>query len=293
MFITGGSGFIGREVVRLLYEAGQRDLVCLVRRPESLAAFPGVKVVHGDVIDAMRYRSAIPSGSTVLHLAAATGNASAARHWAVNVEGTRQLLEAGRVQKIERFIYVSSIATRFCDKRYYHYAQAKVEAEKLVIASGLPYLIVRPTMVLGNGSPIEAALIRLASGPAALVFGSGRVVVQPIDVKKLAALLVDLCASEGLVEPGIIEAGGPERLTIEALIRRFREGIKGRPGPVVHVPLGPLRAFLGAIEKVLPGHLPLTAGQLCSFVNDGCARPHPMLERLTPEIAMIERHETA
>lgn len=276
-FITGGSGFIGREVIRLLCDAGHPNVTCLVRRPESLAEFRAVRVVRGDLMDPSSYSSSIRRGSTVLHLAAATGAAPAARHWAVNVDGTRSLLEASRLQHVRRFIHVSSIATKFRDKSHYHYAIAKVEAEKLVATSGLPHLIVRPTMVIGAGSPIESALRKLAAGPVAIVFGSGQAVVQPIHVKKFAPLLLDFCAVETGAESDIIEVGGPEQLTIEALIRRFRRRINGQSGPVLHVPIGPLRLMLRALETVLPGHLPFTAGQLATFANDGCARPHPML----------------
>jgi len=280
IFLTGGSGFIGREVLRLLNEADDCVVTCLARRPEMLAAFRAVKVVSGDLLDPTTYSNAIPSGATVLHLAAATGNASPATHWTVNVEGTRRLLEAGRKQNIDRIIFVSSIATTFRDQRYYHYAQAKAEAERLVRTSGLPYLIVRPTMVVGAGSPIQAALRRLAGAPAMIVFGSGKAMVQPIHAGELARCLVALCMSRS--RHGIIEIGGPHRLPIEALIQAYRRDIRGRVGPVIHVPTDPLRKILAVLEKVLPGRLPVTAGQLGMFVNDGCARANPLPETTAP-----------
>lgn len=280
LFITGGSGFIGREVLRLLRREGAGRVTCLTRRPAALAAevppLPEWQYLEGSLDEAPSYRAALPAGGTVLHLAAATGRAPAAEHRAVNVEGTRRLLECSGGSGVRRFVYVSSIAARFTDQRYYPYARSKAEAEALVRSSALDYVIVRPTMVLGPASPVLAGLRRLALAPLGVVFGDGHPRVQPIHVADLADLLLRVARETLPVEPRTVEAGGAEALPIGELIRKIRIRARGRPGPILHLPLTPLRDLLAAVEPVLGGILPLRAGQLASFVNDGTAALHPL-----------------
>ena len=79
-----------------------------------------------------------------------------------------------------------------------------------------------------------------------------------------------------------ITAAGPEALTIDALMLRIRDAVSGggTSGSVLHIPLAPFRELLGLLEPMLLSVLPLTAGQLATFANDGRGEPHPLLDRL-------------
>jgi hypothetical protein len=68
-------------------------------------------------------------------------------------------------------------------------------------------------------------------------------------------------------------------LTIEELLVRIRRIRYGKQARVLHIPIAPLVPLLGAAEKVLLSVLPVTAGQLASFANDGVAEKHPRVER--------------
>jgi uncharacterized protein YbjT (DUF2867 family) len=279
-------------VLRLLQRDGAAPVVCLTRDPERLAAAvppaDGWSYLRGDLDAPEGYEDHLREGGTVLHLGSSTGAASAERHRAVIVDGTRELLARCARRGTGKFVFVSSIAAKFTDQRHYHYARAKLEAEALVRRSGLPYLIVRPTMVLGRGSAVLAGLQKLATTPAAVVFGSGRALVQPIHVDDLAALIARLVREEGPVEPRTIEAGGPEALPIGELVRRIRRRATGRTGPVVHLPARAVQSLLALAEPVLGAKLPLRAGQLSSFLNDAIAERHPLTDPLLPHLAGID-----
>ena len=88
--------------------------------------------------------------------ACATGKASAADHHRLNVEGTAALVAACQQAGVSRLLFVSSIAVTFADQTGYHYAAAKTAAEQIVHGSGLRVRVVRPTMIFGAGSPVEA-----------------------------------------------------------------------------------------------------------------------------------------
>ena len=276
LFLTGASGFVGRGLLRHLGET-RTDVTVLTRSPDALQrAVPraeGWQYFAGDITRPSTYVGALAGADTVLHLAALTGKAPARDYAQVIHEGTRWLVSACENSEVSRFIFVSTVAAGFRDRRYYPYANAKAQAEEVVRHSRLNWLIVRPTMVFGEGSPVLKGLAVLADAPVGLIPGGGSAMVQPIDRDDLARILSHL-ASEA---PGreIIEVGGPDRLTFLDLMRRIRIELRGRPGPMVHLPLELMRRVLAALEPALLPVLPLTAGQLAPFANDGVARRHP------------------
>ncbi len=277
LFLTGASGFVGRRLLAAL--GGSRlDLTCLARDPAALtpllAGHSRWRATTGDLAALARDSAPLAGARTIVHLAALTGKASAAAFAAANIEGTRALIAGARSAGVSRLIFVSSIAAAFTDRRFYHYADSKRAAEALVRESGLDIAILRPTMILGAGSPVYTGLAKLAGAPAAVALGGGRVRVQPIHVDDVVALLVALMA-EPQLSGRVLEAGGPEIVTMRDLLVRIRQRVRGRPGPVLPLPLEPLRTLLGLVEPLALPVLPLTAGQLASFANDSLATPDP------------------
>jgi NADH dehydrogenase len=127
----------------------------------------------------------------------------------------------------------------------------------------------------------------LASAPLGVVFGSGQVKVQPIAVLDVARVLIATAQRHSLGATEF-EVGGPEVLPIEDLIRRIRTIVRGGSERLVHVPLEPLRTILTALERILGSILPVTAGQLASFANDGTAAPHPWVEPFNAQMQPID-----
>lgn len=286
LFLTGGGGFVGRHATARLARAGARDVRLLARDqdrfPLPAPAPSGWRVVQGDLGAAGPWTEALRGVDTVLHLAALTGKASRREHVAANRDATRRLVEAARAAGVRRFLFVSSIAAGYRDRAHYHYANAKAEAEAIVTGSGLEALIVRPTMVLGPGSPVLANLARLACLPLPVTFGPGQL-VQPVHVEDLAAALVALLDRPGWGQR-TVEIGGPERIGMDDLAGRIRAA-RGLPKrPRIRLPLQPLRALLALVEPVALTLLPFTAGQLAAYANPAVATPPPEdLELPRPE----------
>jgi hypothetical protein len=125
-------------------------------------------------------------------------------------------------------------------------------------------------MIFGPHAPMLANLTRLALAPVVPVFGDGRAKVQPIyidDLVKLILSIVDDDDSRG----GIIEAGGPDALSIEDLLLRIRVSRGGKAGPVVHLPIRMIEPAVALAETVLRPIMPVTAGQLKALTSDGTA----------------------
>lgn len=274
LFVTGGTGFIGCRVLEQVRVRGL-EASCLARSPG--APSEGLTWVEGDLLDADSYRAALEGCRVVLHMAALTGKARPAEHERVNVEGTRALLDAAKAAGVERFVFVSTIAVRYPEKKAYPYARAKEAAEALVKASGLDFTILRPTIVFGEGSPIYASLAGLAKAPVTPLFGDGRTCLQPILHDDVAAALVD-AIDDPQARGATIDLGGPDQLTFDALMQKLRGQQGNGPGPLVHLPAGLASGTLSMLEPLLLPVLPVTAGQIYAFRYDSTAEPTPFLE---------------
>lgn len=278
--VTGAAGFLGRRVVEQLVARGDQ-VIAIARRPRPADVPASVQWVVADVANPAGYEASLKGADAALHVAGVTGKASRRVLEQGNVEATGAFVGASERAGVKRLVFVSSIAVSFTDQRHYTYAATKAAAEGVVRASSIPYAIVRPTIILGRGSAIEASLGKLAGLPVAPMFGDGKRLVQPVDVDDVAAFLVALAHDD--VAGATIEFGGPAAYTMNELFARLRaaRGVAGAP-KFLHLPLKPLRELLALMEPLLLPVMPLTAGMLASFANDGAAAPNPIVDRLRP-----------
>jgi len=273
IFVTGAFGFVGRHLLPHLAARSRR--VFALRRPNSpaISLGDGVIPIEADLWHIERYAHALAECATVVHLAAATGKRPASEYFSVNTGGTARLLEACRAAGVRRFLFMSTIAATFPDRKHYPYAESKARAEDAVRTSGLDYVIVRPTVVLGPAAPAWKGLSALVRGAVIIVPGDGRTVMQPIDVGDLAASVADL-VERFPPSDTIIELGGPDRVTVETLLRGIGRRRGARNPRLVHLPLRPLIGLLAGLEPLLLPLLPVTAGQMSAFRYDSTAAPH-------------------
>jgi NADH dehydrogenase len=182
----------------------------------------------------------------------------------VHVEGTRNLLEAAKKAGLRQFFYQSALGVRAGARSMYH--KTKWEAEELVRASGLPYTILRPSLIYGPGDQFTIRLsdmIRLS--PVLPVIGSGKSKVQPVFINDVAACIRKAVTSDCHLNE-IYELGGPEQLTYEEVTREIAQAL-GVKRPAVHVPLFVMQAAARTLGAVLPKP-PVTTDQLIMLQED-------------------------
>src|ERR1700744_2124917 len=115
VLVTGGSGFVGANLVTTLLERGYQ-VRSFDRAPSPLPSRPGLEVLQGDICDPDVVAAAVAGVDTVFHTAALIelmGGASVTdeyrkRSFAVNVEGTKNLVHAARAAGVQRFVYTAS-----------------------------------------------------------------------------------------------------------------------------------------------------------------------------------------
>jgi len=291
IFVTGASGFIGGHVLRRLIRSGKHRILCLTRSSNVASDRAGrdrnVEWITGELGQAATYVEALGQADAVIHLAAATGAASTQRLREVNHVGTLALLAACKDAAAGKIVFVSSIAVTGADVAHYPYAQTKLAAEKAVQDSGLDCVIVRPTIVLGEGAPNWRMLRKLSSLPVVPLFGGGRAQVQPVDVIDVARGL-EWLAENRLESGGVVELGGPEVLPFAAFLARIRAAC-GRGGfRGLSIPIAPARIALRMLKRILGDRSPLGPGQLAPFINDGVAEPNPVFDVLRPGMRPLD-----
>jgi nucleoside-diphosphate-sugar epimerase len=273
--LTGASGFIGQRVVDRLAALGATDVTTFQRTASRRVQRQTWRSFALDLVTDAIPSEAIATGAVVIHLAAATGSANRRTLQAVNVDATARLLDAARAAHARHFIYVSTIAAGYRDKRWAPYPESKAAAERLVIAAGIPATLVRPTIVFGPGSPNQTGLEKLATLALPLLPGQGEVRVQPIHVDDVADALVHLVTTLP-VAVGPVTLGGPSELTMRELFAAMRRTRGLPPRRPLMLPLEPLRRGLAILGAATGSRLPVSAGQFVAFANDSTAEPLPL-----------------
>jgi uncharacterized protein YbjT (DUF2867 family) len=253
ILVTGTSGFVGGHVVAALRADG-RELRALVR-DTARARDVDAELVRGDMTDAASIRAAIAGCDTVIHLVAIR-QGKPQRFRRIMIDGTRALIAAAKDAGVERFILMSALGASAATKDLVPYYNAKWTQEQDVQASGLPYVIFRPSFIFGRDGGILPTFARLAKvAPVTPIVGSGRQRIQPIwadDVGAYFSKAVDLDAATNRT----FELGGPDAMTWNEFWERLKR-VHGIRRPGVHVPIGLMRINALVTER-LPGNIPLT-----------------------------------
>ncbi len=184
--ITGATGFVGQALLDRALKAGH-EVRALTRREQQPRA--GVEWVRGDLDDRAALRKLCKGAEAAIHVAGVVNAPDAAGFEAGNVTGTLNLIEAARRQGVPRLVHVSSLSAREPDLSAY--GASKARAEKLVMASGIDWTIVRPPAIYGPCDTEMFELFRLARwGLMPMPPSEGRTSV--IHVDDLARLLLAL-----------------------------------------------------------------------------------------------------
>jgi nucleoside-diphosphate-sugar epimerase len=259
VLVTGASGFVGGCVCGELVERGH-DVTALVRRAGS--APDGVAEVQGDLgADGGALADAVATAAPacVIHLAAEIASQrSAERIRAVNVDGTRRLLEACRTAGAPRFVFASTVVTgdahgALLDEQSQlpvqtAYGRSKQEGERLVRESGLPAAIVRPSHVYGAGGwYVEEFVARLRQPGRFAVIGRGDNWWDVVRVEDVATALCDV--AERAPAGALYHVADDAPITFRDFIALTAEALG----------VGPPRAIPAWLARLAGGRDPVTA----------------------------------
>jgi uncharacterized protein YbjT (DUF2867 family) len=260
--VFGGSGFLGRHVVRALAKREYRIRVA-VRRPElaghlqPLGRVGQIHPVQANVRNPASVQAAMRDSGVVVNLVGILNPTGAQTFEAVHARA------AGTVAKAAadigaRTVHISAIGAD--ENSASDYARTKAAGEKAVLAAVPSATIIRPSVVFGPEDEFTnrfAALARLS--PALPLIGGGATRMQPVYVGDVATAVAD--AVDGKTKAGATyELGGPEVLTMREIMQLICE-ITDRDRWLVTLPFG-LAKLQALFLQFAPGALKLTADQV-------------------------------
>jgi uncharacterized protein YbjT (DUF2867 family) len=252
ILLTGGTGFIGRSLTRQLVESGHQVRILLRPSPHTprLPIGVPVEVAVSSLDDVRGLRAAMKGVEAVYHLVGGEGEGGRANLQAVDIDGTRSMCEAAADARVGRLFYLSHLgADRAAG---FPVLKAKGIAEDFIRKSGVPYTILRGSILFGPGDEFTTGLATLlAASPGFIPLPSkGETLVQPLWVEDAVT-----CFIWALDNPETLnrtyEVGGSEYLSLRQVVESIMDITRQRR-ILVNWPTQSMRALTVLMEFIYP-----------------------------------------
>jgi len=260
--VFGGSGFVGRNVVRALAKRDYRIRVA-VRRPElagylqPMGRVGQIHTVQANIRHQGSVQAAMRDAHVVVNLVGILAEGGQQSFEAVQAEGAGTIAKAAAAAGAQ-MVHVSAVGADESSKS--GYARSKAAGEKAVLAAVPSATIMRPSVVFGPEDQFTnrfAALARVSSFLP--LIGGGVTRMQPVYVGDVASAVAD--AVDGKAKAGATyELGGPEILSMREIMEAIL-AITDRERMLVSLPFG-LAKFQSYFLQFAPGALKLTPDQV-------------------------------
>lgn len=259
ILVTGAGGFVGSYLLKRLSAASQ-PVRTLVRSRSDFERIrsASVAVCRLELTDAISLHAALEGVEQVVHLAGTFRELGRGTFDVVHQNGTRRLLQAAKGANVKHVIYISTLGA--APDRIYPYVRSKWLAEGEVRGSGLPFTILRPSLLFGEGDRFLTPLTRLLrKSPYAFIPGYEKLRCQPLWVGDLVSCLMRTLGS-GVGKGEVIPLAGPEQITYEGVIDLLQKRLESSR-PKIRLPIS-LAASLTLLLERLLREPPLTSGIL-------------------------------
>jgi len=280
VFITGGSGFVGRAVIEKALLAGHavRALV----RSEKHSLPQSVETVIGDTTDPASLKSSMQGCDAVIHLVGIIREfpKQGITFVKLHTESTSNILQAAQEQGVKRFLQMSANGTRQDAVTGYH--KTKWAAEQAVRESDLQWTIFRPSLIFGPADEFVNMLAELIRKlPLVPVMGDGKYRLQPVSVKDVAAGFVN-----ALNEPASIgktyHCGGPAAYSYDEILDLIGTAMGKTSVCKIHQPLFLMKPVVATMQSIK--QFPMTSDQLQMLLEENICAPDEWQQDLKLEL---------
>ncbi|CAF0689310.1 SDR family oxidoreductase [Candidatus Methylacidithermus pantelleriae] len=280
VLVTGGTGFVGRNLVPRLRQAGFEVRIFTRYRDkgQALQSQYGCAFFEGSPYDLSRLAKACEGASAVIHLVGAVTETPQAPFEDVHTRLTRLVVEAACQKGVRRFLHVSALGARpYSLCRYY---RSKWQAEQCVQASPLDWTILRPSVIFGKGDRFTTRIAQLVESFSASLLlktlplpGGGVSFLQPVAVWDVAEVCLRALGHPDAIGRTLVVAG-PQRLSLRAIVEEIFAAV-GVPSQTPRS--SPLAATLRRWSEALGGVVLAVAGSGLLGVSPSLAFPSILL----------------
>lgn len=252
ILVTGGTGFVGRALVRQLVANGHhvRTLIRPSPRTPNLPRGVPVEVAVVGLGDERGLRAALRGVDVVYHLAGAEQQGAQANILETDARGTYNLAQVAAESRLRRFFYISHIGAD--RSSYYPLLKVKGIAEEHIRKSGVPFTIFRSALLYGPEDHFTTAFAKVLSAfPFLLMPRDGEVLIQPLWVEDLVTCLLWSLENPDTINR-TIEVGGAEYFPYRQAVEIILEVLKKRRR-LIPLALPYLRMTTVTMENMLPG----------------------------------------
>ncbi|MCS7083705.1 MAG: NAD(P)H-binding protein [Aquificaceae bacterium] len=264
ILLTGATGFVGRYAHEELTNQGY-EVICLVRNKErAKAILPKANLFQADLYNSSDIKTAVSEikPEVVIHLVGILYERGRDTFTEVHLGHTKRLLDACLNSGVRRFVLMSSLGTSPKAPSLYH--QTKFLAETEVIQSGIEYIILRPSIILGPEQRLLKDLWSLTRFLRLLAIPEPSYLFQPIDVRDIKRALAGAVRISPPNKP--IELCGPSTISIKCLFSQIIAGFNRR---VIILPAPKKLLELSAsLSDTLRLNLPISKDQLLMMWKD-------------------------
>jgi uncharacterized protein YbjT (DUF2867 family) len=253
--VFGGTGFVGRRVVRHLRESGTK--VRIVSRHRALGKYDGIEQIAADARDQRSVEAAVAGADGVVNAISLYVEHGSDTFHSVHVETAAKIARAARQARIRRFVHVSGIGANTTSPS--PYIRSRGEGEAAVQTAFPGAVIVRPAVMFAPDDAFLTTILRLLrSLPAYPIFGDGRTRLQPVYADDVASAIAQILRQSRKPYP-VYELAGPRVYSYEELLRTIARIARLRP-VLMRMPFAFWDALAGVAE-MLP-RPPLTRNQV-------------------------------
>jgi NADH dehydrogenase len=279
--ITGGTGFVGRNIARVL--AAEGNEVVLIARGfdrtdptiRSLAQF-----VSLGLDSAAELAQTMSGFDAVVHCAGINREVGEQTYRNVHIEGTRHVAEAARQVGVGKIVLISFLRARPDCGSPYH--ESKWAAEEIVRQSGLDYTVLKCGLIYGRGDHMLNHLSRaFYTFPVFAFVGFRDKAVRPNAVEDVARI-VRACVTEGALSRKTVAVLGPEQLTLREAVRRVAQVVGRRP-LMFPMPVWFHQALGWCLERTMK--VPMVCTAQVRMLYEGLAEPAPACDPVPSELA--------
>jgi uncharacterized protein YbjT (DUF2867 family) len=252
ILVTGGTGFVGKALIRSLVELGYpvRTLIRPSAQSPSLPRGVPVDITVSSLVDERSLRAAMVGIDAIFHLASGEWKGPRASLMEIDIRGTRTVVEAAKDAGVKRIFYISHLGADRASA--FPVLKAKAIAEEFIRRSGIDYTIMRTAILFGPNDSFTTGLARiLRSSPAVFVVpGDGSVQLQPLWIEDLIACLT-WSIDDAETRNRVFEIGGPEYLSFNQISQLIMQATLQKRTPV-HLSPPYVRWMTVVLESFFP-----------------------------------------